>query len=313
MRDANSLLLPPHASIALRRPESCFSANELGSDMDETKATLEAQSQAVLSLQDKGVLYPIEMELKDRLKAARKRANKTQAEAARELGVTPQAVSQWERGESLPEAGRFISIGNFYETDPVWLLGGDDGQIPAPLQQQLEEAARPAGPSIVYRPPPRDPSGELREQAESQGDRLPLPQFFGERDLKVFAAVEGGPGVMVVSTDPIETVPRPWYMKDVRDGYAVLVVGESMVPAFKPGDMAIVNPRLPALRGQDVILIGGEHEGEFRASIKHLEGSDAKVWRLRQYNPPRGEKGELAWPKKDWPKALRVVGKYYGG
>jgi transcriptional regulator with XRE-family HTH domain len=151
------------------------------------------------------------------------------------------------------------------------------------------------------------------ESFELATGHRPVPEFLGERDLKVYAAVEGGPGVMVVSTDPIELVPRPWYMREVRDGYAVLVVGESMVPAFKPGDMAIVNPRLPPLRGQDVILIGGEQTGEFRASIKHLEGWDVRAWKLRQYNPPRGEKAELNWPRRDWPKALRVVGKYYGG
>ena len=49
------------------------------------------------------------------------------------------------------------------------------------------------------------------------------------------------------------------------------------------------------------------------ASIKHLEGWDTRAWKLRQYNPPRGEKAELNWPKREWPKALRVVGKYYGG
>jgi transcriptional regulator with XRE-family HTH domain len=151
------------------------------------------------------------------------------------------------------------------------------------------------------------------ESFEVATGHRPVPEFLGERDLKVFAAVEGGPGEMVVSTDPIELVPRPWYMREVRDGYAVLVVGESMVPAFKPGDMAIVNPRLPPLRGQDVILVGGEQTGEFRASIKHLEGWDARAWKLRQYNPPRGERAELTWSRKDWPKALRVVGKYYGG
>jgi transcriptional regulator with XRE-family HTH domain len=155
--------------------------------------------------------------------------------------------------------------------------------------------------------------GDTDDLAALETGHRPVPEFLGERDLKVFAAVEGGPGEMVVSTDPIELVPRPWYMREVRDGYAVLVVGESMVPAFKPGDMAIVNPRLPPLRGQDVILVGGEQTGEFRASIKHLEGWDARAWKLRQYNPPRGEKAELTWSKKDWPKALRVVGKYYGG
>jgi phage repressor protein C with HTH and peptisase S24 domain len=118
---------------------------------------------------------------------------------------------------------------------------------------------------------------------------------------------------MVVSTDPVELVPRPWYMHEVRDGFAVLVVGESMVPAFEPGDMAVVNPRLPVMRGKDVILIADEQQGEFRASIKRLERWDSKHWHLRQFNPPRGQKPELTWAKKDWPKALRVVGKYYGG
>jgi transcriptional regulator with XRE-family HTH domain len=221
------------------------------------------------------------MELKERLQTARKRAGKTQAEVAQAFGVTPQAVSQWERGEAVPEHDKLLPLARLYGVEPGWLLGeGNDAILP------------PLGPA---------------------GSPRPAAEFLGERDLKVFAAVEGGPGEMVVSIDPVELVPRPWYMREVRDGYAVLVVGDSMVPAFKPGDMAIVNPRLPPLRGQDVILVGGEHEGEFRASIKHLEGWDAKTWHLRQYNPPRGQKHELRWSRRDWPKALRVVGKYYGG
>ena len=217
------------------------------------------------------------MELKDRLQSARKRAGKTQAEVARAFGVTPQAISQWERGEAIPEHDKLLPLARLYGVEATWLLG-DGGDLPL-----TEEGFRPA------------------------------PEILGERDLKVFAAVEGGSGEMVVSTDPIELVPRPWYMREVRDGYAVLVVGESMIPAFEPGDIAVVNPRLPPLRGKDVILIGGEQQGEFRASIKRLEGWDARHWRLRQFNPPRGQKAEFTWLRKDWPKALRVVGKYYGG
>lgn len=149
------------------------------------------------------------------------------------------------------------------------------------------------------------------EQPNAGGYRAP-PDFIGARDLKVFAAVEAGPGEMVVSTEPIELVPRPWYMREVRDGYAVLVVGESMIPRYQPGELAIVNPRLPPMRDKDVILVGGEHEGEFRASIKRLLGWDSRNWRLLQYNGPKGQPVEFSWPKKDWPKALRVVGKYDG-
>ena len=140
----------------------------------------------------------------------------------------------------------------------------------------------------------------------------PPTEFMGERDLKVFSAAEGGPGEMVVSTDPIELVPRPWYLKEVRDGYAVLIVGESMIPVFEPGDMAVVNPRLPPMRGKDVILVRDEDHGEFRASIKRLVSWTATHWNLLQFNPPRGEKTEFSLSRKEWPKALRVVGKYTG-
>ncbi len=128
-------------------------------------------------------------------------------------------------------------------------------------------------------------------------------------ELPVFAAVEGGPGEMVVSTDPIEWVQRPWYMHEVRDGYAVLVVGESMIPVFEPGDFAIVNPRLPPIRGKDMIFVGNEAAGEFTASIKRLVSWTEKDWRVQQFNKPR----EFTMPRHKWPKALRVVGKYYGG
>lgn len=219
------------------------------------------------------------MELKERLQLARKRAGLKQAEVARAFDVTSQAVSQWERGEAAPGHEKLARLARLYDVDLTWLLEGDGDP-----------------------PPPKD----VR-------DYRPAPNIFGERDLKVFSSAEGGSGEMVISGDLIDLVPRPWYMREVRDGFAVLVVGESMVPAFEPGDIAVINPRLPVKNGTDVILTAGELQGEFRASIKRLERSDAKHWHLRQFNPPRGEKAEFSWLKRDWPKALRVVGKYYGG
>jgi len=148
--------------------------------------------------------------------------------------------------------------------------------------------------------------------AQPQGYRPP-PEVFGDRDLPVYSAAEGGPGEMVVSTDPIDIVPRPWYMREVRDGYAVLIVGDSMEPVFEPGDMAIVNPRLPAMRNKNTIFVTGEHGGavggEFRATVKRLVRWDQRSWYVRQYNEPK----EFALERREWPLALRVVGKYEGG
>lgn len=140
----------------------------------------------------------------------------------------------------------------------------------------------------------------------------PPPEFLGERDLPVFAAVEGGSGEMVVSTDPIDIVQRPWFLGTVKDGYAVLVTGESMEPAFRSGDLAIVNPRLGPQPSTDVILVADEKSGGFRASIKYLIKHEPHRWYLRQHNPPPGEQRDFWRTKKEWPKALRVVGKYSG-
>lgn len=169
----------------------------------------------------------------------------------------------------------------------------------------IERAAKAFGVAmaeIISDEPPMKIGGEAQRPA------------FGERDLRVYAAVEGGVGEMVVSTEPIDLVPRPWFMREVRDGYAVLVVGESMVPVYDPGDMVIINPRLPPMRGKDVILVANdEQRGEFRASLKRLLSWTATEWHLCQFNPPHGQKKEFTLSRKDWPKALRVVGKYSGG
>lgn len=226
------------------------------------------------------------MALKDRLKQARASAKLTQADVARKFDVSPQAVSQWERGEAVPEQDKLLPLAQLYGIDTAWLLGEVDSA------SARNESAAGQVKTESYRPP---------------------PELLGVRDLKVFAAVEAGPGTMVVSTEPIELVPRPWYLREVKDGFAVLIVGDSMEPAYEPGDIAIVNPRLPPMRGKDVILVSGEHTGEFTASIKRLIGWTAAHWQLRQFNPPAGQKATFTLSRTEWPKALRVVGKYAGG
>lgn len=168
-------------------------------------------------------------------------------------------------------------------------------------------AAQAFAEPLGVRPTP-EPGSEPRSDTRSSGDVA-----FGRRDLPVFAAAEGGSGEMVVSTDPIEMVPRPWYLKDVKDGYAVLIVGDSMAPAFEPGDIAVVNPRLPPMRGKDMIFISDQTAGEFTATIKRLIRWTERDWHVRQFNPPSGQKAEFTLSRKTWPRALRVVGKYYGG
>lgn len=58
--------------------------------------------------------------------ALRKAKGLTQQELSERLNVTPQAVSKWERGETLPDVGVLVDLANVLETttDNI-LLGGE--------------------------------------------------------------------------------------------------------------------------------------------------------------------------------------------
>jgi phage repressor protein C with HTH and peptisase S24 domain len=143
------------------------------------------------------------------------------------------------------------------------------------------------------------------DTAPNRRDKPPGGAF--EAEIEVFASAEGGPGVMVVSADPIETVPRPWYLGNIKEGFAVLIAGESMEPAYEAGDLAIVNPKLPFVRGADFIFTTGDREdADWRGTIKRLRGWTDKEWRVEQFNPRR----EFSLSRKEWPEALRVVGRH---
>jgi phage repressor protein C with HTH and peptisase S24 domain len=141
-----------------------------------------------------------------------------------------------------------------------------------------------------------------------RGGAVLIAPAVDDREIPVYSAVEGGKGEFVVSSDEIERVARPWYLKGIKEGYAVVITGESMEPAFEPGDYAVVNPRAPLMKGKHAIFVAGEARGEFRASIKRLLQQSDKAWRVEQYNPRK----VFDLPKAEWASAYRVVGKHDG-
>ena len=84
------------------------------------------------------MLYSLAMLMKERLKAARKAVGLTQPEAAHELHVSPQAVSQWERGESQPSRENLFGAAKLYRV-PVETLRDSGIPLPPPEPDRLEE------------------------------------------------------------------------------------------------------------------------------------------------------------------------------
>lgn len=126
------------------------------------------------------------------------------------------------------------------------------------------------------------------------------------RDLKVFGSVEAGEGALVISSEPVDTVRRSANLENVRGAYGVIVVGESMIPALRPGDTALVNPHLPARAG-DLCIFMSEKDGTFIATIKEYVGLAKDAYRVKRYKP---SEVEFLLKKKDWPRCHVVVAIY---
>ncbi len=224
-----------------------------------------------------------ETPITERLKALRVRAGVTMAEAASALGY--KTVSGYQHYEDprkftkryLPREiieklaplfdGRAASGEAPVTRDEVWLLGGGE----------------PFSPTLVP----------------------DLPMTRGVALVPVYAAAMGGKGHLIIDFSPIDEIAPPPEIARVRGAYGILIVGESMVPAYRPGDVAWVNPHKPLERDTDVVLYHVPPTGEAEAIIKALVGFSDREWRLRQYQPLL----EFAESRVDWPTCHRIVGK----
>jgi phage repressor protein C with HTH and peptisase S24 domain len=54
--------------------------------------------------------------------------------------------------------------------------------------------------------------------------------------------------------DVLDYLSRPAAVAGDREAYVVEIVGDSMYPRFKPGERAVVSPRMPVRIGDDVIV-----------------------------------------------------------
>lgn len=147
------------------------------------------------------------------------------------------------------------------------------------------------------------PGASGHDGASSNSTAEPL---VGERDLPVYGAAEGGRGALIVTNDPVDYVRRPAPLAQVKDGYGLIIVGESMVPEMKPGETALVHPHLPPVAGEPCVFYADNEAGEQRVTVKSYVRSTSTHWHVEQWNPPR----KFTLDRKEWQRCERIVGKY---
>ncbi|CUW39697.1 putative Repressor protein C [Magnetospirillum sp. XM-1] len=128
-----------------------------------------------------------------------------------------------------------------------------------------------------------------------------------QRDLPIYAAAQGGSTGMTIDFEhPMEWVKRPEPLFGVKGGFGMYVIGESMEPAYRQGDMILVHPSRPANRGDDVLVVKADGNGKHDALVKTLITADSERVKLKQYNPAE----EFDIPRAEVFGIYLIVGKY---
>lgn len=184
------------------------------------------------------------MELKDRLKKARKYAGLTQKEIeSRISGLKQSSYSELERGESKSST-KLIELATLFQVDPVWLATGDGVMLTAP-QKELEEILKAGTVSVEDSDDDMvsvpiydiyfccgDGNGSC-EFENIKGYRKLPPDFFKDRnirpeDFKLICAINDSNHPYIKDGDEVGIVVTD---KEIKDGefYAILLDGDRMI------------------------------------------------------------------------------------
>lgn len=78
------------------------------------------------------------MALSEKLYALRKKSGFSQEQLAEQLGVSRQAISKWESGQSVPESDKLVAISNYFNVSVDYLL--KENNEPQIASDQTEKA-----------------------------------------------------------------------------------------------------------------------------------------------------------------------------
>lgn len=137
-------------------------------------------------------------------------------------------------------------------------------------------------------------------------DLLPalVPGAPVERDrlIPVRSAARGGVDQeMFLEDGPIEHRPCPGFVAHVRDAYAIYVVGESMTPMYRPGQLLYINPHKPPTPGRGIVITKANRA----VLIKELVRQTSYGLVVREYQP---KMREFTIPQDEIQDAHVVVG-----
>ena len=218
--------------------------------------------------------------LTEKLHAQAESLGISQADIARSLGVSQQAINNLFNGRAASTSywRELAAILQFPETEMRQLMIAA-GRDPVRKQGNLVAFA-PMASAAAYANPQPDVSRPQAVNTQTTNKMLPV---LGE-------AIGGDDGRFIFNGQILDYVACPPSLANVPNAYAVYVDGESMSPRYRPGEMVYVHPIRPPRRGDDVIV--QIHPPSDDGSppwgyIKEFVGWQGNKLVLHQHNPDK--------------------------
>lgn len=227
----------------------------------------------------------------------------TMSEASLKIGKNHAYLQQFlKRGypTELPEKSR-IPLSELLDV-PEDQLRGPSSKLP---KREYVKATDGRHESLIA-----DPSLRHRiplNQQDAPG-ATPAAYLLGERDLPVFGTAQGGSGALIVTNQAVDWVVRPDPLLRVRDGYGMIVTGDSMAREYNSGDIALINPHLPPRKGDPCVFRSHNDDGAVLAIIKYFRRETNDLWYVSQSNPEK----DFTLKKVEWQICHVSVGKFSG-
>jgi transcriptional regulator with XRE-family HTH domain len=235
------------------------------------------------------VILSVAMEPRGIIREAREKRQWSQKDLAARAGISQVAVMKIESGVTrkskfLPNIAQALEL-PLSQIDPSLSQYGDEN-----INQSSNVRDHVRNPTL---------------------HKFPLAELMGDVDLPVHAIAQGGRGAQILESDPFTYTSRPKRLIGKKDGYGVLIKGNSLAKEYNEGDVAYVDPRLHPKKGDPCVFQGTREDGTVEAIIKYLERSpDASevLYYVSQTSPPK----KFTVKKADWQKCHVLVGKESG-
>ncbi|MDA3556644.1 S24 family peptidase [Acinetobacter sp. AOR15_HL] len=172
---------------------------------------------------------------------------------SKEFNISDKGAGKWLNGDAIPETSKIPLIAQFLKVNSEWLLSGfglmtnnsDNDNVSINLDNNVD----------------------IKEKINVLGQLIP-----------VISWVEAGTWTTIESV-PIGTEFHEWLPpnpKCGKNGYGLIVRGESMSPKFEPNDRIYVNPDIPVsdLKTGDLVIVScdGEKEATFKKLVIENDG-----------------------------------------